>query len=117
MIEKISRLSEFNWESPKGFDEGIEQFIVENTLDEINKKGIRTRFVKFNPGAQTKVKFIHDYHEEVYLVEGDQILLNADTLSDEVVFNKGEYFVRYAGKYHGPFRSEKGCLLLEIHYY
>lgn len=116
-MEKVTKLSEFIWASPPGFDEGIEQIIVKNTLDEVNKVGVRTRFVKFDAGAKTSVKFIHDYHEEVYLVEGDQILLDESTLTPSKQYQKGEYFLRPAGTYHGPFTSENGCLLLEIHYY
>jgi uncharacterized RmlC-like cupin family protein len=116
-MEKILNYANFNWESPKGFDDGIEQFVVKNTLDEVNKSGVRTRFVRFEAGAKTSVKFLHDYHEEVYLVEGDQILLDAGNLEPKEQYKSGEYFMRPAGTYHGPFTSEKGCVLFEIHYY
>ncbi len=116
-MEEILSYSNFNWESPPEFDEGIEQVVIKNTLDQNNKVGVRTRFVRFKAGAKTSIKFIHDYHEEVYLIEGDQILLDAEKLSPLKKFGTGEYFLRPAGTYHGPFTSEKGCLLLEIHYY
>ena len=32
-------------------------------------------------------------------------------------FSPFTYACRPPGAYHGPFRSDKGCLLLEIHYY
>ncbi|NRB42195.1 MAG: cupin [Pseudomonadales bacterium] len=105
------------WESPSSFDAGIKQVILEDTLDEVKKRGVRTRFVQFSAGAKTEVKFIHDYHEEVYLVKGDQLLLCENSLEPIKKYNEGEYFTRKAGTYHGPFSSESGCLLLEIHYY
>jgi hypothetical protein len=32
-------------------------------------------------------------------------------------FQANTYACRPPGVHHGPFKSEKGCLLLEIHYY
>lgn len=116
-MESVLMIESANWERPAGFDEGIEQTIIVDTLDQHAKKGMRTRFVRFEPNASTKVPFIHDYDEEVYLVEGDQSLLGKVSLQKIETFATGTYFVRPAGTYHGPFASEKGCLLLEIHSY
>lgn len=116
-MEKILRYSNFDWNSPKGFDKGINQFITKDTLDETKKVGVRTRFVRFVAGAKTRVKFVHDYHEEVYLVEGDQILLDENSLEPIEKYTSGDYFLRKSGTYHGPFSSENGCLLFEVHYY
>jgi len=116
-MERVINIPSENWSTPPGFDPGIEQIIIEDTLDVDDKKGLRTRFVRFNPGAATKDVFLHDYHEEVYLVSGDQILLDKDTLSTKHKYTAGEYFLRPAGTHHGPFSSDSGCVLLEIHYY
>jgi hypothetical protein len=116
-MESISRVDAFEWERPAGFDEGIEQVIIVDTLDQQAKTGMRTRFVRFAPGARTVVPFIHDYDEEVYIAEGDQTLLDKVSLEQIAGFDKGAYFVRPAGTYHGPFASAAGCLLLEIHSY
>ncbi len=116
-MEKIIDVPSQDWLAPEGFDPGIEQVIVNNTLDEVNKAGIRTRFVRFSPGARTTKKFIHDYHEEVFLVEGDQILLDDSNLQQLEQYHQGKFFTRPAGTFHGPFSSEKGCVLLEVHYY
>ncbi|EIC9816426.1 TPA: cupin domain-containing protein [Vibrio parahaemolyticus] len=116
-MEKILNIPSENWTSPTGFDLGIEQMIIEDTLDTEKKTGIRTRFVRFNSGAGTKEVFLHDYHEEVYLVSGDQILLDKDTFELKHKYTAGEYFIRPAGTHHGPFKSDDGCVLLEIHYY
>ena len=32
-------------------------------------------------------------------------------------FDKATYACRPPGVYHGPFKSEKGCTLFELHYY
>lgn len=116
-MEKILNIPSQNWASPPSFDSGIEQIIIKDTLDFENKTGVRTRFVRFNSGAATKDVFLHDYHEEVYLVSGDQILLDKDTLAEKHKYTEGEYFLRPAGTKHGPFSSESGCVLLEVHYY
>jgi len=117
MKEIIKYIPDISWESPAGFDLGIEQIVIKNTLDEVNKTGVRTRIVRFGTGSKTSKKFIHDYHEEVYLISGDQVLLDESTLKPESKYEKGAYFIREAGTYHGPFSSENGCILFEIHYY
>lgn len=117
IMERILNIPNQTWEAPPNFDTGIEQIVIEDSLDTEKKTGIRTRFVRFNSGAATKTVFVHDYHEEVYLVSGDQILLDKYTLTMKKKYTTGEYFLRPAGTDHGPFSSDAGCILLEIHYY
>lgn len=102
------------WHVPQGYPQGIEQKIICGVLDEEGKIGNRTRFLRFAPGAFTTTPFVHDYAEEVFLVEGDMIVATGD---EEKTFGPYTYAARPAGVYHGPFRSETGCLLLETHYY
>lgn len=116
-MEHLKTIRPEDWEHPASFDDGIDQIVLKNSLDEQAKTGTRTRLVRFGPGARTRVPFIHDYHEEVYLLEGDQVLLNKDDLSPLVCHLQGTYFERPAGTWHGPFTSVSGCLLLELHYY
>lgn len=116
-MEAIKDVAGLSWHSPQGFDAGIEQSILVDTLDQQAKTGLRTRFVRFHPDAATSVPFIHDYNEEVYLVEGDQALLDKDSLALLERYAKGSYFIRPAGTWHGPFSSQEGCLLFEIHSY
>jgi hypothetical protein len=116
-MEILKKIQLANWEHPDGFALGIDQIVLANTLDESSKCGIRTRLVRFKKGTMTEVPFIHDYHEEVLLLEGDQILLDADNLSSIEHHHAKTYFKRPAGTLHGPFRSDNGCLLFEIHYY
>ena len=98
------------WETPLGYPEGIEQKILAGRLDEEEKRGSRTRLLRFQPGAYTTEPFEHDCWEEVFLVSGDL------TVGEEP-FRPYTYACRPPHAPHGPFRSEEGCMLMEIHYF
>ena len=112
---KIS--SKENWHTPQGYPTGIKQQILASDIDEINKKGSRSRLLKFEPGVYTTEKFIHDHWEEVYLVSGDLIVGNDEHGNGGEQFVGSTYACRPPGVYHGPFKSDKGCVLFELHYY
>ena len=59
------------WEVPTGYPAGIQQKILSGGLDETNRRGTRTRLLRFAPGVFTTAPFEHEYWEEVYLVSGD----------------------------------------------
>jgi hypothetical protein len=105
------------WETPPGYPEGIKQQILAGFLDEKNKRGFRTRHLRFEPGVYTTAPFVHDYWEEVYLLSGDLIVGNDKDGNGGEVFPPNTYACRPPGTFHGPFKSEKGCLLLEVHIY
>lgn len=105
------------WHTPAGYPAGIEQKILAGALDEANKRGHRTRLLRFQPGEFTTAPFVHDYWEEVWLVSGDLIVGNDAEGRGGEAFTKAAYACRPPGAYHGPFKSETGCVLLEIHYY
>jgi hypothetical protein len=105
------------WVTPAGYPSGIEQKILSGELDEQARRGSRTRFLRFQPGVYTTKPFIHEYWEEVYLVSGDLIVGNDEHGHNGTSFQPNTYACRPPGVHHGPFKSEKGCLLLEIHYY
>jgi hypothetical protein len=105
------------WHSPPGYPSGIEQKILAGSLDEIGRNGNRTRLLRFLPEAFTTEPFVHDYWEEVYLISGDLIVGDDRKGKGVEIFGPNTYACRPPGIYHGPFRSEGGCLLLEIHYY
>ncbi len=98
------------WESPPGYPPGIQQKILAGHLDEERKKGSRTRLMRFVPGAFSTTPFVHDYWEEIFQLSGT-LTVGGKT------FGPMTYACRPPHVYHGPFRSEEGCLLLEIHYY
>ncbi|MEZ5666833.1 MAG: cupin [Alphaproteobacteria bacterium] len=105
------------WETPPGYPQGLEQKILAGALDEAGKAGTRTRLLRFDPGAYTTAPFVHDYWEEVYLVSGDLFVGSDAQGKGGERFAPNTYACRPPGVYHGPFRSEGGCLLLEVHYY
>lgn len=105
------------WVTPEGYPEGMAQLILAGALDEVNKTGTRTRLLRFQPGIFTTVPFVHDYWEEVYLVSGDLTVGNDANGEGGESFSPNTYACRPPGAYHGPFKSENGCLLLETHYY
>lgn len=108
-----------DWVLPGGYPPGAlaAEKILSGALDEVNKTGSRTRLLRFKPGFGTTVPFTHDYWEEVFLIEGDMTVgADADGAGGER-FEGYTYAVRPPGVPHGPFASEGGALLLEIHYY
>jgi len=105
------------WEVPPGYPDGFEQKILAGDLDEANGRGNRTRLLRLKPGAFSTVPFVHDYWEEVYLVAGDLTVGNDAEGKGGEPFGPNTYACRPPGVYHGPFKSEGGCLLLETHYY
>ena len=105
------------WETPEGYPSGMKQKILASDLDEDNKRGSRTRLLKFDPGVYTTVPFVHDHWEEVFLLEGDLIVGNDENGEGGEKFDAKTYACRPPGVHHGPFKSDSGCVLLEIHYY
>ena len=105
------------WETPPGYPAGIQQKLLASDLDEENKMGSRTRLLRFEPGEYSTVPFIHDHWEEVFLFEGDLIVGNDAQGNGGESFAAPTYACRPPGAPHGPFKSEGGCMLYEIHYY
>ncbi len=105
------------WVTPPGYPAGIQQKILASDLDETRKMGSRTRLLRFGPGVYTTAPFVHDHWEEVYLVSGDLVVGNDDKGKGGEPFEAPTYACRPPGVHHGPFKSERGCLLYEIHYY
>jgi len=108
---------ENGWEVPPGYPSGIKQKILSGALDEEKKRGTRTRLLRFDPGVFTIKPFVHDYWEEVFLFSGDLTVGNDENGEGGEPFEPNTYACRPPGAYHGPFKSNGGCLLLEIHYY
>ena len=105
------------WETPPGYPDGIQQKILAGALDEAGRRGTRTRLLRFDPGVFTTAPFVHEYWEEVYLVSGDLTVGNDGEGNGGESFAPPTYACRPPGAFHGPFRSDGGCLLLEIHYF
>lgn len=98
------------WEVPAGYPPGIQQKIIAGALDEAAHVGTRSRILRFDPGAFTTAPFEHEYWEEVFLISG-ALTVNG------VEFKPWTYACRPPHVPHGPFRSETGCLLFEVHWF
>jgi hypothetical protein len=85
----------------------------ELTLAIDEQTGDYTRLTRFAPGADTSAfgSKSHDYPEEVFIVEGSLY----DAAFDRWLY-KGDYASRPPGEAHGPFRTDEGCLVLEMSY-
>lgn len=72
-----------------------------------------TRMLKFEQGTDTTPNGvqIHEYWEEVYILEGSLIDLS---LNQE--FTAGMYACRPPGMRHGPWKSPNGCTTFEVRY-
>ena len=105
------------WERPPGYPDGFYQKVLASDLDEANKRGSRTRLLRIDAGAFSTVPFVHDHWEEVYLISGDLIVGNDTEGKGGEAFDAPTYACRPPGVYHGPFKSDRGCMLYEIHYY
>ncbi|HKT17305.1 MAG TPA: hypothetical protein VJR47_04630 [Stellaceae bacterium] len=105
------------WTTLPGYPPTIMEKILASDLDERRKMGSRTRLLRFEPGAFTTAPFVHDHWEEVFLFQGDLTVGNDAQGRGGEPFKAPTYACRPPGAYHGPFKSEGGCLLYEIHYY
>ncbi len=90
---------------------GLEGIAEEVTLSIDEATGEYTRLTRFLPGADT-TPFggkSHQYPEEVFIVNG--------RLYDQAFggwLETGHYVSRPPGEVHGPFKSDTGCVVLEV---
>ena len=105
------------WELAPGAGPGIEMKMLSGYLDEVKKFGVRTRLIRFLPGSFNTEVFVHDYWEEVYMIKGSITLGNDEGENLKITTQSPAYACRPPGTNHGPFRSDEGCLFLEIQYY
>ena len=77
----------------------------------------RARLLRFAPGVFTAAPFVHEYWEEVYLVSGDLTVGSNANGNGGKSFPPNTYACRPPGAHHGPFKSNGGCTLLEMHYF
>lgn len=91
--------------------EGLEGMAEELTLSIDQITGEYTRLTRFLAGADTS-HFggkIHPYPEEVFVISG-RLFDQAFNLWLEA----GHYTSRPPGELHGPFKTDVGCVVLEI---
>ncbi len=95
------------WQPVEGL-EGIAEF-VDLSVDAGN--GEYTRLTRFLPGADTSHVggISHTYPEEVYIASG-----RIYDAAFDMWLETGHYASRPPGEVHGPFKSEDGCVVLEV---
>lgn len=91
--------------------QGLEGMAEELTLSIDPVTGEYTRLTHFLPGADTSafVGKVHPYPEEVFIVSG--------RLYDQAFglwLETGHYASRPPGELHGPFKTDVGCVVLEV---
>lgn len=91
--------------------EGLEGIAEQLTLSIDESSGEYTRLTRFYPGADTTPfgAKSHEYPEEIFVVSG--------RLHDgafDMWLETGHYASRPPGELHGPFKTEEGCVVLEI---
>ncbi len=103
----LSDLSKGQWQ----WIEGLEGKVEELTLSMDDVSGEYTRLTRFHSGADTQAfgGKSHGYPEEVFIVSG-QLYDKAFDMWLET----GHYASRPPGEVHGPFKTDEGCVVLEM---
>lgn len=107
-IEFIDVDTHYEWKPVEGDTLGIKEKIL--SRDPETKS--YTRLLKFPPGIKTAETLVHDFWEEVLIVEGELI-----DLAKNQTFGAGFYACRPPGMKHGPYHIPRGCTTFEIRYY
>lgn len=94
------------WE-PDPHAPGVDERVLSRGDDDLTL----TRVARWRPGLDTSASGVirHEFHEEVYLLAGE---LTDVTLG--ATFGPGHYASRRPGMPHGPYRTDRGCTMLEI---
>lgn len=90
---------------------GLDGMAEELTLSIDSLTGEYTRLTRFLPGADTSRSGgkTHSYPEEVFIISGrlyDQAF--------DLWLEAGCYASRPPGERHGPFKTDRGCVVLEV---
>ncbi|CAC9530233.1 hypothetical protein [uncultured Gammaproteobacteria bacterium] len=91
--------------------DGLEGVAEELTLSIDDTTGEYTRLTRFHAGADTSSfgSKSHEYPEEIFIVSGRLYDQAFDTWLET-----GHYASRPPGEIHGPFKTEEGCVVLEV---
>lgn len=96
---------EVAWEPVANYPPGARQKI----LYDGNSRS--SRLLQVDSGVRTETVAVHDYHEEVLVLEGELVDL---TLNE--TFTAGMYAYRTPGMEHGPYEYPERCLMFEHRY-
>jgi hypothetical protein len=107
-IEFIDTDTCYGWIPVGGDTLGIKEKILSKDLE----TGSYTRLLKFPPGIKTTEVLVHDFWEEVLILEGELMDMNK-----KQTYCAGFYACRPPGMKHGPYDIPRGCVTFEIRYY
>lgn len=87
--------------------------LTERILSADPATGVASRILRFAPGTDATPNGIqiHDFWEEVYILEGSLTDLELGE-----TFTAGMYACRPPAMKHGPWTSDNGCLTFEVRY-
>ena len=90
---------------------GLEQMAEELTLSADPISGEYTKLTRFLPGADTTASGgkAHQYPEEVFIISG--CLYDA---AFDMWLESGHYASRPPDEFHGPLKTDVGCVVLEV---
>ncbi|MDR3437320.1 cupin domain-containing protein [Telmatospirillum sp.] len=91
--------------------DGLSGLVEELTLSIDPETGEYTKLTRFLAGADT-TSFAgksHDYPEEVFIVSG-----RLYDVAFDLWLEAGHYASRPPGEFHGPFKTDEGCVVLEV---
>lgn len=94
------------WERPAGAPEGVWQKMLALDPD----GGSHTRLVRVEPGVDTRDVLVHDFWEEIYILQGS-------CKAGDEFHPAGTYTCRPPGVRHGPFLTDEGYLCIEVRNY
>jgi hypothetical protein len=91
--------------------EGLEGQVEEVILSHDPATGESTRLTRFHPGADTSAfgPAVHDFPEEILILSGR---LFDDAFG--IWLETGHYASRPPGEVHGPFRTDRECVVLDV---
>jgi hypothetical protein len=95
----------------------VEERVLADSIDHASRTGSRTRLARWSAGALADKAVIHDFCEEVLVIEGDFVVGCDASGAGGDVFRPLTFACRPPGVWHGPFASRGGCMLFEIQYY
>ena len=107
-IEFLDCDTNYQWRPVEGDVFGIKEKILSEDLE----TGDYTRILKFPPGTETTETLVHDFWEEVLIIEGTLY-----DIAKEETYLPGFYACRPPGMKHGPYRIPYGCVTFEIRYH
>lgn len=110
-------LASADWQTVPSRSGLIEELTLRDSFDAERRTGSRTLLARWSAGAWLDRAVVHDFCEEVYLLQGDLVVGCDAQGQGGDPFSAPTYACRPPGAVHGPFLSRGGCLMLEIQYH